>query len=94
MLQLVQKRMSKSVLQPMTAALASSPFASSSGNKLTSHQIHLSSQVSIKKKAVVDEKVKLSKPKSQVRGIEILRNPSLFKVKNLFIKLPSVNNPS
>ena len=46
--------------------------------KLFAKEIHLSSQMNIKNKAV--EKEKLSKPRSQLKGVELLRNPGLFKV--------------
>ena len=38
------------------------------------------SKLTVKNKAI-DDKERLSKPRSQIKGIELLRNPSLFKVK-------------
>jgi hypothetical protein len=39
----------------------------------------LQSKKNVKNKAI-DDKDRLSKPRSQIKGIELLRNPSLFKV--------------
>ena len=38
---------------------------------------------SIKNKAI-DDKERLSKPRSQIKGIELLRNPGLYKVDYIF----------
>lgn len=33
-----------------------------------------------RKNKAIDDKERLSKPRSQIKGVELLRNPSLFKV--------------
>lgn len=54
-------------------------IAATSNVNLTSEaNVHVTAPSQIKNIAI-DEKEKLSKPRSQIKGVELLRNPSLFK---------------
>ena len=52
------------------------PSFTSMNNK---SDVHSTSQCLVKNIAI-DDKERLGKPRSQIKGVELLRNPSLYKV--------------